>query len=35
MLPVLYITNSEVAWIEFVVSNFEVKTELRKEAIEF
>lgn len=32
----IYITNSEVAWLEFVVSNFEVKNkELRKQAIEF
>jgi hypothetical protein len=32
----VYVTNSEVAWIEFVVSNFEVKNrELRKQAIEF
>jgi hypothetical protein len=32
----VYITNSEVAWIEFIVSNFEVKNkELRKQAIEF
>lgn len=32
----IYITNSEVAWLEFIVSNFEVKDkELRKQAIEF
>lgn len=32
----VYITNSEVAWIEFIVANFEVKDrELRKQAIEF
>ena len=32
----VYITNSEVAWVEFVVSNFQVKDrELRKKAIEF
>lgn len=32
----IYITNSEVAWLEFVVANFEVKDrELRKQAIEF
>lgn len=32
----VYITNSEVAWIEFIVANFEVKDRaLRKEAIEF
>lgn len=32
----VYITNSEVAWIEFVVSNFEVKDrDLRKQAIEY
>jgi hypothetical protein len=32
----IYITNSEVAWLEFVVSNFDVKNkELRKQAIEF
>jgi hypothetical protein len=28
----VYVTNSEVAWIEFVVSNFEVKNKLRKQA---
>lgn len=32
----VYITNSEVAWIEFLVSNFDVKDrELRTQAIEF
>lgn len=32
----VYITNSEVAWVEFVVSNFEVKDrELRTQSIEF
>lgn len=32
----IYITNSEVAWLEFVVGNFDVKNkELRKQAIEF
>jgi hypothetical protein len=32
----IYITNSEVAWIEFIVSNFEVKDkQLRKQSIEF
>lgn len=32
----VYITNSEVAWIEFIVANFEVKDrELRTQAIEF
>lgn len=31
----IYITNSEVAWLEFVVANFEIKDrELRKQAIE-
>ena len=32
----VYITNSEVAWVEYIVANFEVKDkELRKQAIEF
>lgn len=32
----IYITNSEVAWLEFVVANFDVKNRaLRKQAIEF
>jgi len=32
----IYITNSEVAWLEFIVANFEVKNkDLRKQAIEF
>ena len=32
----IYVTNSEVAWLEFIVSNFEVKDkELRKQAIAF
>ena len=32
----IYITNSEVAWLEFPVANFEIKNrELRKQAIEF
>ena len=32
----VYITNSEVAWVEYIVANFEVKNkEVRKQAIEF
>jgi len=32
----VYITNSEVAWVEYIVANFEVKDkELRKQSIEF
>ncbi len=32
----IYITNSQVAWLEFVVANFDVKNkELRKQSIEF
>lgn len=31
----VYITNSEVAWVEYIVANFEVKDkELRKQSIE-
>ena len=32
----VYIANSEVAWVEYIVANFEVKDkELRKQSIEF
>jgi len=32
----IYITNSEVAWLEFIVSNFDVKNkDLRRQSIEF
>ncbi len=31
----VYATNSKVAWIEFIVSNFHYREKDRKEAIEF
>lgn len=31
----LYVTNSKVSWIEFIVSNFNYRESDRKEAIEF
>jgi len=31
----LYVTNSKVSWIEFIVSNFNYREKDRKEAIEF
>ena len=31
----VYMTNSKVAWIEFIVSNFHYREKDRKEAIEF